>query len=359
MAGLAAALADLAVQYAARSWFRHKSETSAMTRLQKKCLIGSAVAHGMLLVVVFVGSAFIPPAPKTDATFVELVTIPDFLVDEDVVGGGSPDAQLPAAAQQLIQQAAPAAAVIPEVKEEPKPEPRPPEPVKAQPKPEPPQDDEPEPVVEKPKKPPVDDDKKRDDKSDPDSVRPKDSRKKPQADAGESNKPKKPKVNLDSRVKRTIKTGKATASDSSDDSPAEAAKAAQATAAARAAKLAAAIGTINSKASGGTTIGIPGPGGPAYAGYGIYLKDLYEKTWIPPVAARDNEPIVEAEVVISRNGKVISAKITKKSGNNSLDASVQSTLNRIRQVRPLPDGTPDAQRTFKINFNLSTKQGIG
>lgn len=319
-----------------------------MSRLQKKCLVSSAVVHAVLFLLLIVGSAFVPSIDRPEDRSVELVMIPDILVNEEMVGGGgTPEAAAP------VQQPAPV--VTPPA---PAPVVTPPMQAPVQPPTPAPRQPDPEPVVEeKPAPKPV--------QVNPDALKPKQVKPETVSDAIAPEAPAKPKkpaiqINLDNKVTRTVKSSPSTAAaDAAAQAEQKAQAAAQAAAQQRSAQVANAIGSISTKASTGTTIGIPGPGGQAYAGYGIYLRDLYEKAWNPPSAARDNEPVVEVEVVIARDGRVVSAKITKKSGNVSLDNSVQTTLNRVRQARPLPEGTTDTQRTFKINFNLTTKLGSG
>lgn len=314
-----------------------------MSSVQKKCLLGSTILHGALFLLLVIGSAFLPPKDRPEDRMIELVAIPAVLIDENFVGGGSPDAVAPPP-QPKPETAAPVQAPAPVQPPAPAPKPAevaPPEEAPV-PKPVPPA-----PVV----------------RVNPEALLPKPAKPDPVSDAiapEPAPKPKKPavQVNLDTKVTRTVKTP-ATDADAAEQAERKAQQAAQAAAQQRSAQVANAIGSISTKASPGTTIGIPGPGGQAYAGYGIYLRDLYENAWTPPSAARDKEPVVEVEVTISREGKVLSAKITRKSGNVSLDNSVQRTLNRLRQARPLPEGTTDTQRIFKINFNLTTKLGSG
>ena len=64
--------------------------------VQKKCLTASAITHGLLVVLFFVGSAFAPQRPKPEPlmTPFELVNIPLDLVEEPNVvrgnAGGNP-----------------------------------------------------------------------------------------------------------------------------------------------------------------------------------------------------------------------------------------------------------------------------
>ena len=110
---------------------------------------------------------------------------------------------------------------------------------------------------------------------------------------------------------------------------------------------------------GGTSYDIPGPGGAAYASYDLYLKKLYETAWVPPQAGRGNEPAVEVEIVIARDGTVLSHRVLKPSGRRELDSSINTVLRRINKVRPLPEGGTDQKRTFRINFNLTETPNVG
>lgn len=318
-----------------------------MNRLHKKCVVASGFVHGILVLVVFVGSAFISPKPPPMEATINLVEIPDIVIDELMAGGGgNPNAAPPGT---TLVPPPPVDTPPPQVEQ-----PKAPEPVRA-PDPEP----EPEPAPVKPKvvepapvkKPKVETPKPKVKVAEKPITKPKS---KPKQTATKAP-PKKAevKVNLSKAVTRDVP-------DTSAQKRAAAERAAERMEAARLADqreaaLRGIVGNIASQAGGsGTSISIPGPGGPAYAHYGSYLKKLYETTWVPPQAARDDEPVVQVEVTISREGRVLSGKIIKKSGNVSLDRSVQSTLDRISRVKPLPEGTKDEKRTFRINFNLAT-----
>src|SRR4051812_6004136 len=108
-----------------------------MNVLKGKCLVASEFSPGLLLVLVFVGSAFIPAKPKENFVPIDLVDINAMVVDEpNVVGGGKPNASLPPAStpktqpQPRIPQPTPPAPIP---KQEPKPEPiKPKEPTAAE-----------------------------------------------------------------------------------------------------------------------------------------------------------------------------------------------------------------------------------
>jgi TonB family protein len=120
-----------------------------------------------------------------------------------------------------------------------------------------------------------------------------------------------------------------------------------------------ALRNLSDGLSGATVVTSPGPNNVAYLNYGAYLKRLYEQSWIPPASALGQEPAVEVEVTISKVGQVLSTRVLKKSGRPNLDNSVQNVLDRVKAVQPFPEGSPDQERTFKINFNLTAKLGAG
>ena len=76
-----------------------------MSRLQKKCFIGASGMHLLLLVVLFVGPAFMS-GDKVDDTPV-LTFIPTITTDDKVSGGGAPKPptpQLPPVERPPVQQ---------------------------------------------------------------------------------------------------------------------------------------------------------------------------------------------------------------------------------------------------------------
>jgi TonB family protein len=61
--------------------------------------------------------------------------------------------------------------------------------------------------------------------------------------------------------------------------------------------------------------------------------------------------IIETRVIVARNGEVVSAAITKPSGNQQADTLAAQVLKSVKQVPPIPAGLPDVQKTFIIVFN--------
>jgi TonB family protein len=125
------------------------------------------------------------------------------------------------------------------------------------------------------------------------------------------------------------------------------------TTAAQARALRSAIRNLRKNFSPGTTVDMPGNSSVAYANYAAAV---YEQAWLlPDSIAGDNEN-VKVTVTIARDGTVISARIISSSGDDSLDASVQRTLERVTFIAPFPEGSNDKQRTYTINFNPQLKR---
>ncbi len=106
-------------------------------------------------------------------------------------------------------------------------------------------------------------------------------------------------------------------------------------------------------ATSSMSVTTPGAASVSYANYGLYVRMVYERAWHPPQHAKQSLATVKAEVVIARDGRVLSARILQPSGDPQLDRSVQETLDRVKSIgRPFPKGAKEKQRTFIINFKL-------
>jgi len=195
---------------------------------------------------------------------------------------------------------APAAPVAPPPAPAP-PKPKQPEPKKVQPKP------KPKPIPPKPK---------------PKKITPKP-------------KPKpKPKirVNLNSNVRKP-------------DAQKEAAKRARQAEA----KRQTALNKLQAKLSGRTSVNVP-IGRYASANYESLIRKKYMDATIHP-GAIGGDPVVKVRLVIARNGTVLSARVTGKSGVASWDRSVQKALDRVKFIKPFPEAMKGSQQTFNLNFN--------
>ena len=301
--------------------------------------------HGLLILFVIVGPLvlFSDIQRKDDRPILKV--IPGKVVDELMSGGGSPNAKpltTPAVEQP---KPAPPPETTPEV-ETPKPAPAP-EPAKKI-------------EVEPPKK--LRETVKPAPKVDPAPVVPKEPPLKPTT---------RPKSQIKVDAKVTSRTPKELA-DANAKAAEEAAKAKareeQARAAAEARRQAlqrfarsldGAADSVSENLSPGTTIEVPGPGGEAYANYGAVIKAIYDRAWIDPDNVSDDAPAVQVEVVVARDGSIVSDRVTRRSGVSALDQSVQNALKRVTEVPPFPEGAKESKRTFLIRFNLKTKRLLG
>ena len=101
-----------------------------------------------------------------------------------------------------------------------------------------------------------------------------------------------------------------------------------------------------------------GNSGPSYAPYEAWVWSFYESAWVRPEDATMEDATVEVSVTIASDGTVIAKRITKRSGDRAVDASVQSVLDRVTTVkRPFPEGAKDKQRTYIIPFHMKTNRG--
>lgn len=119
-----------------------------------------------------------------------------------------------------------------------------------------------------------------------------------------------------------------------------------------------AVGGIRSQLeqglSGETEVKVPGPGGggEVWMGYGTYLKAFYEARWRRPSSLPVPVAYVGVAVTVSRDGRLTRFELLEKSGVKTLDDSVLEVIQRFRQLEPLPAGTTDSERTFRIKFRL-------
>jgi len=276
--------------------------------------------HGMLLLVVVFGAAFFTPEKK--APPVETLTmIPSKLLDGVLAGGGGNPKIAPSEAK--IQ-----GDTLDPVPPQPKPvkpqvQPPPPKPIE-KPQPKPP---EPKPETTKPI--------------------PKDP---PKTTA----KPKDAPIELTPVSKS--KTDREKARKEAEAKAKAAEKAAQD-------RLAKQIGKVRENMkqgfTSGTAVEVSGPGGEAYASYRSFVFAAYDNAWQVQPDVANEESAVVAKVVVHRTGKIISARITDRSGNVVIDKSVQSALDRVDHLPPFPPGATDQERTFTIEFSLKAKRLIG
>ena len=260
-----------------------------MGRLKRSCVVGSVVFHALTL-------ALLVLAPVLLAKRVEKVQVIDLIPSEIV--------------DQIMAPPAPVAPPTPPTPTPPKP--TPPKPTPPKPKPTPPDPTPPKPKPVKPKPKPVE------------VVKP-----------NPKPKPVKPKikVNLNSNIRkpdaRNTKAQK------------EAAKQREA--------LKRSLNKLDTKLSDRTAVNVP-LGRYASANYESLIRRKYMDATIHP-GAISGDPVVKVRLVIARNGRVISARVTSQSGLASWDRAVQKALDRVKFIKPFPESMKGSQQTFNLNFN--------
>jgi protein TonB len=106
-------------------------------------------------------------------------------------------------------------------------------------------------------------------------------------------------------------------------------------------------------------ISTPSAGGPAFANYARVIKTIYERNWHPPAETSRDDAVVTVKIVIAKDGTVLSSRIIGRSGDGSVDGSVDATLRRVTKVPPFPKGATDSTRTYTIGFNLKARRALG
>ena len=263
-----------------------------MGRLKRSCVVGSVVFHALTL-------ALLVLAPVLLAKRVEKVQVIDLIPSEIV--------------DQIMAPPAPVAPPTPPTPTPPKPKPTPPDPTPPKPKPVKPKPKPVEVVKPKPKPKPV--------------------------------KPK-IKVNLNSTM-RQPDTQKVKA----QQAAAERARQAEAK---RQAALKQSLNNLDSKLSGRTSVNVP-QGRYAAANYESLIRRKYVDATIHP-GTISGDPVVKVQLVIARNGNVISARIIGVSGLASWDRAVQKALDRVKRIAPFPAEMSGAKKTFNLNFNSRSFQ---
>ena len=320
-----------------------------MVRVEQRCLLGSAGFHVALLLLLLL-------TPKISTKTVPgpvLTIIPTDLkvTDGDKAGGGSPDAKPPS--QSPIPRTAPVAT------------PEPPKPVsKPVPMPKPEPEPEPEKVEKKALPKPRE------------KAAPVEREKKINTDVpSQDTAPSVKKVRKPIKTSDEIKTSDAPkkfnreelAAQRREAEEAEAERQAESRRRARAAQIAelnadrariagaidGAASVVGKSLAGAAGVTMPGPGGQAYAPYRSYLAAFYKERWRnKPSAIPANSPGVMVEIVISRDGRLVDWRVTQGSGSRELDQSIKDLIPRYPKLLPLPEGSTDPQRTFRILFTL-------
>jgi TonB family protein len=117
-----------------------------------------------------------------------------------------------------------------------------------------------------------------------------------------------------------------------------------------------AIRNLKKNFSPSTTVDMPGNSSAAYANYASVVKSVYEQAWTPPDDTASDDANTKVSITIASDGTVVSARILTPSGDASVDASIQRTLDRVTFIKPFPEGANEKERIYIINFNLKAKR---
>lgn len=324
-----------------------------MDRLQKKCLLTSAGMHGFLLLLLAFGSAFFV-AKEKPVTFSKLQFVPSKFVEAAMAGGGGNPNIARTDDVQKGSQDAPKQIINPPPQAAKPPQPTPPAP-----------DPTPEPVKQEPKRA-----EKRTPEPKRDPTPPKNKTTPKPAEIAKNKVPDKPTPTRPRIDISDLKLVKRTAEDKrKQQEEAEAREAARQQAAAVAAanaarqKLAKQFNrTVNDLQRGfenGTKVDVGGPGGEAYASYGMFVQSAYDDAWRIIQDLSDDDSVAVIRVRIARDGRILDARFVSRSPNAAMNKSVQNAMDAVKKLPPFPDFIKESERSFTIEFNLKAKRLLG
>ena len=268
-----------------------------MNRLQKKCVIATAGFHLLLLVILFVGPAFFNEQPKVDDSQVLDLVSPDAI--ESAINSGSQHATPPPPAQIVTP---------------------PPQPVPPVPQPVVPPAPVPQPTIA-------------------DRVKKFFTPEPPKPASAPVVQPQTPRVDLHVVTHVVPKTSATNPKPNPNpDAYKNIAK------------------NLRTQLSAPTEIGTPGDSTVAQANYASIVKSVYDRAWTLPDNVTGGNEIVKVSVTIASDGTVINSRIITSSGDATLDASVQRTLERVTFVAPFLKGMTEKEWITIISFNPETKR---
>jgi TonB family protein len=107
-------------------------------------------------------------------------------------------------------------------------------------------------------------------------------------------------------------------------------------------------------------IGSPAPG-PVATGatvtdelsrYYALMHETLFRAWQQPTTVRPGTTAT-AEIRVQRDGRITARRITRSSGDTTMDQSVQRALDTVTRLSPLPSLIPGAHYDFSIEFELT------
>lgn len=121
--------------------------------------------------------------------------------------------------------------------------------------------------------------------------------------------------------------------------------------------------SIRKNTSSSTSVEMPGPGGEAFVNYSHLVGAIYQRAYDQALTTAgeigDRDDSVDVAVTIAKDGRIVSSRITRNSGNPALNKLVKGVLDRVDSVPNFPSGARDAQRTFNITFDLKSRRLTG
>lgn len=344
-----------------------------MNRSQTKCLLASSGGHVLLFLIFAFGSAFLARKPDPDS-LPKLKFVPSILIDEMLAGGGG-NPKLPQDDSEAAAGSSPAVVTPPPPPPVATPVAPPSDPVVTPPPVdpvEPPKAEKPEkvekietPVPVKPRPSPTK-------RTEPKPVVKADKPKVETETAEPSKTPVKkpqPDIDLSRVVTRNNEDAKRKQREAEKRAQEEADRRAQEEAfnrakAAQEQRNAAIQSSLQSLGTGfstdkGVKIDVGGPGGAAYGNYALVVKKRYESAWRISSTLNEDDKTAEISVTILRNGTVLNARVTRRSGLSAMDRSIENLIRDVKQLPPFPESARDEQRTFVIEFNLQAKRRSG
>lgn len=115
------------------------------------------------------------------------------------------------------------------------------------------------------------------------------------------------------------------------------------------------IVSLRKNFSSSTTVDMPGDSSASYANYASAVVSVYKHAWVPPDGMDNDNAVVKFIVTIASDGTVISARIIGPSGDAKVDEAVQRELERVTFIAPFPEGAPEKQRDYTLNFNATRR----
>ena len=112
------------------------------------------------------------------------------------------------------------------------------------------------------------------------------------------------------------------------------------------------IKSMRNQLSAAINVNVAGANAAAFTSYANFVVGVYRRTWEPLIpSGLVRSRIAKVSVTIRRDGRVLSKRIIRKTGDAALDRSVQRALDRVKTIgKSFPSGSKDSQRTFTLDF---------